>query len=256
MSFEREAEVLEAEIRKAGHGILEIAAQGFEVFTKIGDDPVTVADLAADASLKKGLLAAFPETGWLSEETVDNPARLQKELVWIVDPIDGTREFAAGIPEYAVSVALVQNGNPVVAAVYNPPKDELYTARAGKGAWLNGVRLSGDRAVSDPPVMLASRSEVKRGEWAQFDDLVQIHICGSIAYKLALIAGGEADGTFSLGPKNEWDIAAGVLLVQETGGVATDKTGKAFRFNSPKTLVNGIVGATSAYASVIWGLLS
>jgi myo-inositol-1(or 4)-monophosphatase len=239
-----ELDVLKKYVRQAGQEIFQMAAEGFETAYKKNEDPVTTADIKADSILREGLTKDFPDTGWLSEETRDDFTRLDQKMVWIVDPIDGTKEFVSGIPEYAVSVALVENGQPILAAVYNPASKELFAAASGQGAWLNEEPIEAEHELTAKPLLLASRSEIQRGEFEPFEPFAQIHPCGSIAYKLALIAAGMADATFSLAPKNEWDIAAGVLLVNESGGNVTDKSGAPFSFNQRKTLVNGIVATT------------
>ncbi|MHB9145046.1 MAG: 3'(2'),5'-bisphosphate nucleotidase CysQ [Symbiobacteriia bacterium] len=244
---QREVDVLHEAIRTAGSVLMRAVEDGFTTAHKDNHDPVTSADLEANQVLKELLLGSFPDDGWLSEETRDSAARLGRNRVWIVDPIDGTKEFVSRIPQFAVSVALVEEGVPVVGAVYNPLSAELFTAVRGEGARLNGHPVKADHPMGERLVVLASRSEVKRGEFKTFDASAEITPVGSIAYKLALVAAGRGDATWSLGPKNEWDIAAGVLLVQEAGGSVTDKAGRAFRFNQPNTLVNGIV-ATSAGA--------
>ena len=238
-------EVLKKYVHQAGQAIFQMAAEGFETAYKANEDPVTTADLKADSILRKGLTNDFPGTGWLSEETRDDFSRLDKKLVWIVDPIDGTKEFVSGIPEYAVSVALVEDGLPVLAAVYNPAAGELFAAASGQGAWLNQEVINSEHELTKKLILLASRSEIKRGEFKPFEPFAQIRPCGSIAYKLALVAAGRADATFSLGPKNEWDIAAGVLLVNESGGKANNLNGTPFIFNQRNTLVHGIVAAAS-----------
>ncbi|MEM2567111.1 MAG: 3'(2'),5'-bisphosphate nucleotidase CysQ [Candidatus Bathyarchaeia archaeon] len=231
-------------VQKAGEAVLQIADNGFSTAYKANQDPVTVADLEANRILREKLLRRFPDFGWLSEETQDNMERLKKKWVWVVDPIDGTKEFIDGIPEFTISVALVREGHPLIAAIYNPTTKELFTAMRGKGAWLNGNRIQANHILKDRPIILASRSEVKRGEFQPFEAYAIVKPVGSIAYKLSLVAAGRADATFSLGPKNEWDIAAGVLLVEEAGGRVTDKEGNPFKFNQPNTLVNGIIAAT------------
>jgi myo-inositol-1(or 4)-monophosphatase len=248
-------EALKKYVYQAGQAIFQMAAEGFETAYKANEDPVTTADLNADNILREGLTKDFPGTGWLSEETRDDFSRLDKNLVWIVDPIDGTKEFVSGIPEYAVSVALVENGLPVLAAVYNPAVQELFTAAAGQGAWLNGKAINSEHELTEKLILLASRSEIKRGEFEPFESFAQIRPCGSIAYKLALVAAGRADATFSLGPKNEWDIAAGVLLVSESGGKANNLNGAPFIFNQRKTLVDGIVAAASLTAQPVRKLI-
>lgn len=240
----QDLEVLSNCVREAGQAVFRMAEKGFETAYKENKDPVTTADIEANRILKQALLGHFPHAGWLSEETRDDPERLNKERVWIVDPIDGTKEFVSGIPEYAVSVALTENGLPVVAAVYNPATEELFSAAKGQGAWLNGELMRAEHLIGERPIVLASRSEIKRGEWEPFEPFANIQPCGSIAYKLALVAAGLADATFSLGPKNEWDIAASVLLVSEAGGKVADRGGHPFVFNQHLTLVDGIVAST------------
>ncbi|MCL4868477.1 MAG: 3'(2'),5'-bisphosphate nucleotidase CysQ [Anaerolineae bacterium] len=229
-------------VREAGQAVMQFYRASFMVRDKSPDNPVTEADIAADTLLKQRLGELLPEAGWLSEETADNPARLEKRFLWVVDPIDGTKEFVLGIPEFAISVALVENGLPVLAVVLNPATDELFAAASGQGAWVNGVKVGvSGRAVLPGSQVDASRSEIKRGEFEPFQPLVQLRITGSIAYKLARVASGQADATWSRGPKHEWDICAGALLVQEAGGVCGDLDDNPFQFNKPWPKVNGII---------------
>ncbi len=251
MTRERALDVLLEAVEAAGAAILALPRTHLNVAVKENFDVVTQGDLIANQILKSALLGAFPDDGWLSEESVDDLARLHAKYVWVVDPIDGTREFAKGVPEYAVSVALVEDGEPVLAAVFNPATSELFHAQKGKGVWLNRqpVLCRADR--DDSLLLLASRSEYRRGEWAVFEKTNRVQQVGSIAYKLGLVAAGKADATFSLGPKNEWDIAAGVLLVSESGGMVTDSLGQPFVFNQKDVLVKGVVASTRAsYESV------
>ena len=226
----------------AGAAIMDFYKSGFDVTDKKPDNPVTDADFAADTLLKERLLARLPQAGWLSEETVDKPDRLDKKLVWVVDPLDGTKEFVMGIPEFSVSVALVENGRPILGVVYNPAADELFTCAKGNGVYFNGepASVSTQEELRGAAVD-ASRSERKRGEFEPFADLVELTTMGSIAYKLARVAAGHCDATWSRGPKNEWDICAGVLLVREAGGRVVNLDDEGFTFNRPKTLVNGII---------------
>lgn len=229
--------------RAAGDVIMRFYRSSFDVRDKMPDNPVTDADFAADNLLKERLLALLPQAGWLSEETVDNPERLEKELVWVVDPLDGTKEFVMGIPEFSVSVALVQDGEPLLGVILNPASGELYTAARGQGLRFNdGAGSVSDRASLQGAVVDASRSEWKRGEFDPFKETVTVNVMGSIAYKLARVAAGQADATWSRGPKNEWDICAGALLVQEAGGQCVDLNGAPFTFNRPAgPKVNGII---------------
>lgn len=211
--------------------------------------PLTEADLAADRLLHELLTGARPEYGWLSEETVDRPDRLRRRRVWIVDPIDGTRSFIAKLPEFSISVGLVEDGVPVAGVVFNPARDELYHAVRGGGALVSRgggpavtLRVS-PRGAGERLTMLASRSEIALGEFAAFSDGWSVEPGGSTAYKLAGVAAGYGEAFLSRGPKSEWDICAGVLLVAEAGGRTTDVTGAAPQFNRPDPYVHGILAA-------------
>ena len=184
---------------------------------KIGHDPVTEADRALDAVLRKELLR--DGEGWLSEESVDDPIRLQRSRVWVVDPLDGTREFVKGIPEFCVSIGFVENGHPVAGGIYNPATDETFLGSIDSSVTYNGKPSQPSQRKSlNGALVLASRSEVKRGEWKRFESAeFTIRPMGSVAYKLALLSAGLADITFTLTPKNEWDVVAGAALVQSAG---------------------------------------
>jgi myo-inositol-1(or 4)-monophosphatase len=229
--------LLEA-IQEAGNVILKLQQEGLEITRKANNDILTQADLQADSILKERLLSGFPDYGWLSEETADDDKRLSCERVWIVDPIDGTKEYASGLPEYAVSVALVEKGVPILSAVFNPAKNELFHAVYKQGAWLNNQKIACD-ASSD--IVLVSRSEFERGEWAHVQSRYQLRETGSIAYKLALVAAGKALAAITYNPRSEWDIAAGVLLVQEAGGITTNKLHETFIFNQHNIRVSGVL---------------
>lgn len=253
---EHEINVLVDAVREAGAAILQMQEMGFSIEKKANNDIVTQADLLANNILRSRLSSEFPTYGWLSEESCDDHERLQCEKVWVVDPIDGTKEFATHIPEYAISVALVESGMPIVACVYNPASDEFFHASKDEGAWLNGEPMQCASPVSQQEtLLLASRSEYQRGEWARFERLYTVKVVGSIAYKLARVAAGKAQATFSLGPKNEWDIAAGVLLVSEAGGVVTDVRGETFLFNRERVLVDGIVASEASVSDVIFDMI-
>jgi len=232
-------------VQEAGAAIIDLQQTGFTVMRKTNNDLLTQADLLANTILKQHIMSAFPKDGWLSEESVDDSSRLMNSRVWIVDPIDGTKEFVNSIPEYAISVALIENGRPIVACVYNPIKNELFHAVREQGAWLNQTKIHCDKNNTSDFLLLASRSEYQRGEWDKFKKRYRVEQVGSIAYKLALVAAGAAQATFSLGPKSEWDIAAGALLVEEAGGIVTDKEGHPLVFNQKNVLVNGIVATTA-----------
>ena len=228
--------------RAAGTAIMQYYKSSFDVSDKSPDNPVTDADFAADNLLKEQLLARLPEAGWLSEETVDRPERLMHKLVWVVDPLDGTKEFIMGIPEFAVSVGLVEYGQVILGIVYNPPVDEMFYAVKDGGAFFNGNPVSvTQRNQLAGSIVDASRSERKRGEFEPFEETFDIRTMGGTAYKLARVAAGLSDMAWSRGPKNEWDICGGVMLVKEAGGRVVNLDNQDFTFNRPKTLVNGFI---------------
>ena len=238
--MEKEKDVAIAAARAAGDIIRQIYATDYSVDYKSNDNsPVTVADREANQKIQEMLQRACPDYSWLSEETVDSSDR-----VWVVDPMDGTQEFIQKIPEFAVSIGLVEDGRPILGVVYNPSLDQLFWAIRGHGAWCGEQQL---RVPETPRLaeatILSSRSETKRGEWKDLAALVHARPMGSIAYKLACIANGEADASFTLVPKNEWDICAGTLLVEEAGGIVTNLRGKPVIFNQPITLLQGLVAS-------------
>ena len=228
--------------RQAGMTLKGFYKGKFEVEEKSPDNPVTEADKAADEYLKSALMDLLPESGWLSEETVDNPERLMKRFVWIVDPLDGTKEFVMGIPEFSVSVALTEDGKAVIGAIFNPITDEMVSAYKGGGLSLNGNPVkSSVRKELQGSTIDASRSERKRGEFEPFEEMFELITMGSIAWKLARTGFGVADATWSRGPKHEWDICAGIIIVQEGGGRVVDLDGADFVFNKSFPKVNGII---------------
>lgn len=246
MSDSKDLAKIEEALLLAREVVCQFTPGRIESEKKAGGDPVTEADVLLDQVLKEALLG--PGEGWLSEETADDLSRLEKERVWIVDPIDGTREFIEGIPEWCISVALVENGHPVCAGICNPAADQLFLGAAGKGVTLNGrsVRVT-DKAELAGARILASRSEVKRGEWLRFEGApFEIVPMGSVAYKLACVAAGLADATFTLVPKNEWDVAAGAGLVQMAGGRVKNSPHALFPFNRPQTLMDSLFATGEA----------
>src|SRR5271169_478666 len=210
--FDYELEAAERAGRAAGAIVRDFYQRGVEVAYKDAthDNPVTAADTQADACIQDIIRRAFPDDGWLSEETKDSQDRLGRRRVWIVDPLDGTKEFVQHIPELCVCIALVEDGAPVLGVSFNPITDELFAAARGRGLTLNGVvaQTSATASLAQARI-LASRSEDQRGEWEAFKPRLRVELTGSVAFKLALIAAGRADGTFSLTPKHEWDICAG-----------------------------------------------
>jgi myo-inositol-1(or 4)-monophosphatase len=211
---------------------------------KIGHDPVTEADRTVDAILRRELLR--DGEGWLSEETADNPSRLDKQRVWIVDPLDGTREFVQGLPEFCVSIGFSDNGRPVAGGICNPATNEKFLGAIDCGVLYNGKPAKASQRTSlNGATILASRSEVKRGEWTKFQNgPFKIQPMGSVAYKLALISAGFADITFTLTPKNEWDVVAGAALLLSAGGfVSTLEKKTQLTANRRNPLLSGLLAS-------------
>jgi myo-inositol-1(or 4)-monophosphatase len=230
---------------------LEAARSVFARFTpgeieaeyKIGLDPVTEVDRAIDSLLKQSLLGKGE--GWLSEESVDEVSRLNKHRVWVVDPLDGTREFVAGIPEFCVSIGFVEDGRPVAGGICNPATKETFIGAIDSGVEYNGnAARASQRTSLKGAAILASRSEIRRGEWQEFSgDEYQIRPVGSVAYKLALVAAGKADATFTLTPKNEWDVVAGAALVESAGGFVATLDRSRLIANRRNPLVAGLIAS-------------
>ena len=240
-----------AQILERIHAALEASRAVFAHFApgaieteyKAGHDPVTETDRALDAVLRKELLR--DGEGWLSEESVDDPIRLQRSRVWVVDPLDGTLEFVEGIPEFCVSIGFVENGHPVAGGIYNPATDETFLGSIESGVTYNGKpSQTSQRKSLDGALVLASRSEVKRGEWKPFENApFKIRPMGSVAYKLALVSAGLADITFTLTPKNEWDVVAGAALVLSGGGFVGTLDHGTLNANNRNPLISGLLAS-------------
>ena len=253
----RELEVAREAAREAGRAVMRTFGTRQAVVYKSPDQPQTAADLEADSILQEMLLGAFPDYGWLSEETVDRPDRLGHTRVWIVDPIDGTRSYVAGRPEFAISIALAQQGRAVVGIVTNPATNELFYAVHDEGAFRDdGTPLHVSRTrTTAGAVLIASRSELKANEFTGFGSEWSISPMGSTAYKLALIAAGSADVFLSRGPKSEWDVCAGDLIVREAGGLVTDLQGHTLRYNQPDPYVHGTLASNGLLHETVLGMI-
>ena len=224
---------------KAGEIIMQYYCDDYEIKEKGYHNPVTTADNEADSYLKSTLMSARPQYGWLSEETVDSKNRLNKEKVWIVDPLDGTKEFIEGVPQFVVSIALVEKGIPIIGVLHNPVTKETFHAAKGEGAYLNqGQYRCSIKDSTRDMVILNSRSETRRGLWESYKKhFKELRPIGSVAYKMGLTATGKADIFVTLRPKNEWDVSAGTCLINEAGGKVIDLNGKELTFNNQKTLI-------------------
>jgi myo-inositol-1(or 4)-monophosphatase len=196
-------------------------------------------DLEVDALLRERLSALVPEAGWLSEETVDNADRLAASKLWVVDPIDGTRDYLRGREGWAVSIALVENGQPVVGVLDAPARDEHWRAEAGRGAFRNNVPIRA--ALRD---QLAGARVPAEQLPAVDHDLLPVFRPNSIALRIAMVAAGEADLLATVRWGHEWDIAAAVLIAREAGAAATNAFGAPLSFNTPSGQAFGVLVTT------------
>jgi myo-inositol-1(or 4)-monophosphatase len=248
MSYQRELQVALDAAREAGEILLRHYQGESESWEKSEDNPVTLADLESEKAIAARLRAAFPDDGVLSEESLDDPTRVGKRRVWIVDPMDGTKEFTRRIPEFAVSIALAENGEPMLGVVRNPAADATVFAAKGEGTFRDGrrVRVSSVARLEDS-VLIASRTEISRNQFQNHQDWFgEIRPVGSIAWKLACIACGDGDLNVSFAPKNEWDVCAGDLLVREAGGVYTAFDGSTRVYNQADPLIEAFMAAGPA----------
>jgi myo-inositol-1(or 4)-monophosphatase len=237
------AEALEGVVREAGALAHKAFGTRIRTWVKEHDSPVSEIDIAVNEFLKARLPALAPDAGWLSEESADDPARLDALRVWIVDPIDGTRAYINGRPDWTISVALVEAGRPVVAALYAPVSGEFFRAAAGNGATCNGapIAVSPGRAIAGaklagPKSILDRLSAVAPA----FTILPRIH---SLALRLARVADGTLDAAFASSASHDWDLAAADLLVHEAGGVLTTLGGTTLAYNGRTTVHDTLVAA-------------
>ena len=237
-----DAALLTDTVREAGALALSLFRTELKNWTKGGSSPVSEADIAANDLIEKRLRSATPDYGWLSEESADDEARLEKHLVWIVDPIDGTRGYLAGREDWCVSVALVEGASPVLAAVFAPASDEFFFAARGQGAARNGVAIQVtpgtelDFSRIAGPKPLVERLSRSAGE------IVLHPRIGSLALRLCRVAQGSLDAAFAGGQSRDWDLAAANLIVQEAGGNMTALSGDAISYNR-REVTHGVLVA-------------
>lgn len=211
----------------------------YRIWEKVPGHPVCEVDLELDAFLRERLTALDPEAGWLSEETLDDSDRIERRRLWVVDPIDGTRDFLRTRPGWCVSVALVEDRVPVLGVLAAPEREELWTAEAGKGAWRNGVPLRVSRRTDLAGARVPTDSLPKADR-----DLVAVAKPNSIALRIAMVAAGEADLLATLRWGFEWDIAAAALIAEEAGATVTGALGQPLAFNSASGEAFGVLVAT------------
>lgn len=232
----------------AGDVLLSYFKSDYEIQDKGFMNPVTTADFAANDYLEAHLRDAQPEYGWLSEETTDSDARLERERLWVVDPLDGTKEFIEGVPQFVVSIALAEHGRPILGVLYNPVTKELFTGYKGEPAMLNGTPVTASLVgqMADAEI-LNSRTETKRGLWQNYDaHFKTLTPVGSVAYKLGLVAAGMSDMFATLRPKSEWDVCAGDIILECAGAAMVKVSGEQVQYNNRDVIIRpGLVAGNA-----------
>lgn len=234
---------LVAAVREAGALALKYVGSPLKSWVKHGDSPVSEADIAVDELLHSRLANSADDYGWLSEESENDPSRLTKRQVWVIDPIDGTRAFIAGRTDWSISAALVEDGRPVVAVVYAPVSDEFFTAVSGQGATRNGAPIAAVAGSSLDGARTAGPRRLLDQMTAQRSGLVAMPRIHSLALRLVRVAQGELDAAIAGGNSHDWDLAAADLLVHEAGGMLTSLDGSPLIYNQPDPVHSVLVAA-------------
>ena len=249
---EADLALLEEAVREAGHIARRFYGGEYKKWDKAkGSGPVTEADLAVDAFLTDRLRSARLDYGWLSEETEDDPARLDARRVFIVDPIDGTLAFVKGRPHFTICACVVENGRPTAGVVYNPVTDECFRARTGGGAHLNGAPIfASARTLIEGCRLLGDKPMFSHPAWNNPPNVpwppMEIEQRSSIAYRVALVASGQWDAMIALSAKHDWDLAAADIILTEAGGRLTTHRGDILRYNGAEAIQPSVVGAGAA----------
>ncbi len=247
--LEDEAKLVRSVTEEAGRIALSYFSRDVKTWDKSPNNPVSEADLAVDEFLRTTLMQNRTGYGWLSEETEDHPERLRCGRLWVVDPIDGTRSFLEAGYDWGISVALVQDQRPLIAAFYAPAKDAFYFARRGMGATKNGdvitvseqSDIGAARMMGDPAAFKAKKL------WpVPWPASMYTEQANSIALRICQIADSQFDCCVTLRPKNDWDVAAADLIIEEAGGRLTTGTGRSLLFNRKKPLHDHIVASCPA----------
>lgn len=248
-------DALAAIAREAGELAVTTAKGSMKRWMKAGSSPVSEADLAVDKFLSQRLPPLVPEAGWLSEETEDNPARLNAKKVWVVDPIDGTRAFLDNRPDWTVSIALVESGRPSVAALYAPITDEMFLATLGGGATRNDIALKIPPGGGLASMRIAGpKSHLER--LCELDPSVRPQPkVFSLALRATRVATGEFDAALASRNSHDWDLAAADLLVHEAGGTITDLDGAVITYNRPDPVHGTLIAAGPGRHRALIGVL-
>ena len=211
---------------------------------KSQNQPVTQADIKIDDYLKSSFSIKTPNFGWLSEESCDDGSRLNSEFFWCLDPIDGTRSYINGKPEYTISLALLKNSNPLMGMILNPETEEFFFAKKKCGAFCNGKKISVNQKKNiDFCSYAISNSETKKLSEFSFINDKNVVKMGSIAYKIALVAKGKIDVALSFTRKNDWDLAAASLIIEEAGGKIKKICGNDITYNTSDLRIDSVIAS-------------
>jgi myo-inositol-1(or 4)-monophosphatase len=233
VDLEEAAARMAASVRDAGAVALSMFGQPIHNWTKFESSPVSDADIAVNRLLHERLAAAGSSIAWLSEESIDDPSRLDARYLWIVDPIDGTRAYLAGSPDWSISVALVEDGRPVAACLYAPVSEQFFTAVAGQGATRNGAPIAATAGASLQQLRIAGPRKLVERLTAREPSFSVMPRVRSLALRLVQVAQGDCDAAIAGPNSHDWDLAAADLLVHEAGGVLAPVGGGPIIYNRP-----------------------
>lgn len=252
--FEIEDRLIVRAAREAGRiGLSYFGDAGTDVWYKNGNSPVSQADKEIDEFLRTELLDAEPDYGWLSEETDDNTDRLNRKHVFIVDPIDGTRGFIAGKPEWCISAAVVEDGRPIEGVLFCPALEQMIYASLGNGSFLNGKRIK-HRSNRTAPLVTGSKKLIEYLKSLTDFNADVTEFIPSLAYRLSLVALGELDGAFARPGSSEWDVAAADIILSEAGCLLTDKNGNRLTYNKKSSSSPALIAASLKRQDEIFAL--
>ena len=236
-------------IEEAGKIALRLQTN-LQIKYKTENQPVTNADIEINNFLFNFFKNNTPNFGWLSEESLDDKSRLNSDFFWCLDPIDGTRSYISGKPEYTISLALIKRFEPILGMIFNPVTNEFFFAEKNSGAFCNHSKISvAKKTELDSCSFAISSSEEKKLKSFDFVKDNKIKKLGSIAYKIALVAKGKIDIAISLTKKNDWDLAAADLLIKEAGGNIMETNGKKIVYNSENLNINSVIASNSKIIS-------
>ena len=256
-SLQPELLTIQSALQRVNAYLQSLPCHEISVQTKEDGSPVTNADITINTILQEHILKDFPDDGWLSEESPDNAIRLKKTRTWIVDPIDGTKPFVKGLPQYVISISLIDQGHPLIGTIFNPATKECFWGIKGQGATINGQPIHVRKTPTSPLTLLVNPWNVPKHVLKDWKQAVSYHtILGSIAYSMALMASGHVDGVINIGSQNEWDVAAAVCLIEEAGGIVLDRHDHPVSCNKPEPSVDGIIAGSPEALPYIQDLLT